>query len=215
MDSSSSLNTAKLSQLQQALLVLTSLPRFRCINPVTFPTYFLHVYSLMGIVEKVRSCTNTHHKHCNAAHFGESQSGSFQANGSLSSGSSDAELQRVSGSHCWAVYLNAEECVGARMWASGQLLLLLLLLYLKKVRLLKGILRAAIYTGWILGSDLADTALLCSSCWQHHISSLKTVQYSRFNFQIYNILITRRSWRQMCSSAVMFNLSYRNNYYCK
>lgn len=100
---------------------------------------------------------------------------------------------------CWGVC--GRQDVGLRAAAAAAAAL-----FKKKARLLKGILRAAIYTGWILGSDLADTALLCSSCWQHHISSLKTVRYSVFNFQIYNILITtRQSWRQMCSSAVMFN----------
>lgn len=70
--------------------------------PSDFFTYFLHVYSLMVIVEKVRSCSNTHPKRCNAVHFGESQSASFPDNGSLSGGASGAELQRVSGSHCSA-----------------------------------------------------------------------------------------------------------------
>lgn len=95
-------DSAKLSQLKQVLLILPSLSRSRCINPVTFSGYFLHIYSLMVIVEKVRSCSNAHHKHFNAVHFGESQSGTFWDNNNLSSGSSAPELQRVCGSHCSA-----------------------------------------------------------------------------------------------------------------
>lgn len=66
-------------------------------------------------------------------------------------------------------------------------------LFKKKVRLLKGILRAAISPCCISGSDLADTALLLSSCPQHHFGSLKTRPDSVFHVQPYDRLITRLS----------------------